>query len=88
MQPTEYKAAQQRVALQQMREMRLNTCGCWWPSRAFPKAQPDWAAIYWELLGLSNDAINYRDDTEEHDRLYALADIAHRKAERLLGRAI
>jgi len=54
-------------------EIRSMTLGCYWPSRAFPMAAPDWDGIYLELIGLAGDARNHRDDEDECQRVLLLA---------------
>lgn len=38
-----------RIVKQDLADMRLNTMACWWPSRVWPRAEPDWAGIAGEL---------------------------------------
>ena len=61
------------MTIQQAKKLaRLNTLGCWWPSRAYPHP-PIWPEIINELEGSAELAIEYRNDTAEAGSLRTIA---------------
>ena len=69
----------------ELREMRLNTMGCWWPSKLNGQSPPDWAGIAGELSALIDGEVFYFNerggDFERLHNLQKLATLAKDRAQ-------
>jgi len=72
------------MTLLEAKRIAINhTLACWWPSRAFPKPEPNWMGICCELVELSRNELSMR-ETPNQGIADMLANAANKLADRYL----